>query len=221
MKKTLQRPFWRAAMALTALPLVAGCGTKSETSGPKEPATTPKKDTARNADVKDEGKDPKWGEGSQAKNKEPTRKASAAGQVTFKKIGGGMVHLAVKSPGSPAPSGTGKVRTVRVLRDEKSYKSFISGLPKKTITKGPGKPNPDPLLKSPNVDFTKDMVVLVEYDFMWSTPKVKKVHEKDGKLWIQAEFKMPEAIMQHAGGVGSYTAIVVPRSDLTPALETP
>lgn len=221
MKKTLQRPFWRATTALTALALVAGCGTKSGKSGQKEPATTPKEHTSKKTNVTDKREGPKWGEGSQAKTKEPTRKASAAGQVTFKRIGGGMVHLAMKSPRSPAPSGTGKVRTVRVLRDENSYKSFISGLPKKTITKGPGKPNPDPLLKSPKVDFAKDMVVLVEYDFMWSTPKVKRVHKKDGKLMIQAEFKMPEAIMQHAGGVGSYTAIVVPRSDLTPALETP
>ena len=56
------------------------------------------------------------------------------------------------------------------------------------------------------------MVVVVQDGYMWQRPVVKRVFRQGGQLHIKAEFVKVRRILQHAGGVGSYVAIVVPKS---------
>jgi hypothetical protein len=137
--------------------------------------------------------------------------------VTFRLIGRGMIRLPQKK-GQPPTAGTGTQRTAYAIRTAKGLKSLIARVPKRIITKGQGPPNPDPILKNPTVDLSKEMVVVVQYDYMWKPPKVKKVVATGDQIRVKAEFMKIRGIVQHAYGVGSYVAFTVPKSKRTVVL---
>lgn len=200
----------------------AGCkATKTrsaaEPSGPNRSAGARRSDSASTTDSETVARK-KWD--SRARRSDPAppaekRSAAANDAVSFKVIGGGMLHLPKKAAlsGRRPTVGTGHFRDVEVIRSQKAFDAFVAQLPKKTITKGPGRPNPDPLLQKPVVDFKTNMVMIVYYDYMWKKPQIKSVTQKAGKLRIRAEFVSQPGIVQHAYGVGSYVAVTIKKTN--------
>jgi hypothetical protein len=184
---------------------LSGCKKKNE----ENEETSPKKVTKTPPAVMKTAK--KTPAAKQVKNSVVPK--TIAGNIEFKELFGGMIYMIVSTPGVSTSSGTTKKRSVYLITSEKLFKSHISRVPKNFISKGTGKPNTDPILKNPKFDFTKNMLIVVEYDYMWTQPKILQVVLRDGKLMVKVKFAENPTIKQHANGVASYVAITIPKSD--------
>ena len=137
--------------------------------------------------------------------------------IAFTEFFGGMIRMVAKSPDKNMASGAGKNRSVYLIRTEKAFRDHISRVPRNLISKGPSGPNTDPVLKNPIVDFSKEMLFVVEYDYMWRKPKVLFIKLKGDKLQVYVNFEEAPH-QQHAFGVASYVAVSIPLSDHKPEL---
>lgn len=89
---------------------------------------------------------------------------------------------------------------------------FIGRIPNElpSETNSPQK-NSDPLLKQPQIDFEKNMVlVLLNPDTLSSMPKVLSVHEDTESMWVKAEHPDTPTEDKCPAGMGTYTLAVVP-----------
>lgn len=121
----------------------------------------------------------------------------------------GLIHFGVAQPGD---------RTCKpyllVIRDQKAYDAFIGQIPAKEVSKtNPAPDSKDPLLKKPEIDFKKHMLlVAVRGENMYCAVKVQRVASVDGKLKAFVEHpKMPEHahMLAYPYGVGTYHAVLV------------
>jgi hypothetical protein len=108
----------------------------------------------------------------------------------------------------------------RVIRDQDGYDALVETLPKHRIQmKQPAPPNDDPLLQKPPIDFSREMLIVVFRHSMYYGPKIKRVlRGRDGALIVEILHERPEGVMPMASraDVGTYEAVVVPRSDEAP-----
>ncbi|MBU1238259.1 hypothetical protein KKF84_18870 [Myxococcota bacterium] len=147
-------------------------------------------------------------------SEKPLKPAPGPFIYPFSEKFGGMIYQISKTPGKRTPSGTTLVRKVYTLRTQKEFKAFEARIPKNFISKGPARPNTDPILNSPSPDFSRNMLIVVEYDYMWEKPVVVKITNTHHKLLVKARFTEKPTIMQHANGVASYGAVSVLQSSL-------
>jgi hypothetical protein len=234
----MRNEFVSLLVSALALSLFVGARCKPSSSSGETPQPAPRKTAERESGAPAAKKGsaaksskPPWERGDSSKDEEASNEARPADdgpersepesaktattsgtEVSFTVIGGGMIHLKQKGSTRVPDGGFGRERKISVIRTGKGLRDLISRVPPKTITKGPGRPNPDPMLKKPAVDFSQKMVIVVEYDYMWKKPTIKKVTLGGDKLQVKAKFANIRGIMQHAGGVGSYVAITVPKS---------
>ncbi len=134
---------------------------------------------------------------------------AAAEEVVIQKTWRGIIFLPRSFPGK-APKA--KPSPLKVVRDAKGYDEFLKLIPKNQISRTrPAPPNKDPLLKKPPVDFTKHTLLYVSRPSM-ARPVFKKITSGKKEMVITVEFprQFPAA---HPIHIGTYTAVLIPRSD--------
>ena len=103
-----------------------------------------------------------------------------------------------------------------VITNQAQYDLFVARLPKMEPlnTKGDDHPNDDPLLKKPPVNFADNMVLAVTRDNMYLPPDITHMAVSDGSLVVHyTEEELGEvANYQQQGGLGTYCAVVVPKT---------
>lgn len=103
-----------------------------------------------------------------------------------------------------------------VIRNQDEYERFVARLPKMEPlnTKGDDHPNDDPLLKKPAVDFTRNMLLAVARESMYLPPEITRIVVSDKNVLVYTEEDPGEtANYQQEGGLGTYCAVVVARTD--------
>ncbi len=138
--------------------------------------------------------------------------------LTCQELFGGMIHTRSSTPGGRESAGSTKIRTVFTVKTAQAFADLKGRVPRNYISKGPSRPNTDPILTATVPDFAKRMLVVVEYDYMWTKPVVEGVTRTAGSLNVKARFAEKPPIVQHAYGVGSYTAVLCDRTDEAPRL---
>lgn len=120
-------------------------------------------------------------------------------------------QIILGSPGiEAAPAG-------RVILDQTGYQALLAALPERRIQmKQPAPPSDDPLLKRPEIDFTRHMLVVAVRRSMFHGPKISRVSLLRGReLTVEILLVSPDGIMPMASrdDVGTYEAVVVPRAE--------
>ncbi len=104
--------------------------------------------------------------------------------------------------------------TYRVIKSQKQLDSFLEILPKKAPHKRqPAPKNPDPLLLTNAVDFTKNILVIAMRKGTISTHPIylaKDTQEDKVVLWFEIPDPPPEA---RPYGWGVYRGVLIPRTD--------
>ena len=140
---------------------------------------------------------------------------AAAEEVVIQKTWRGIIFLPRSFPGK-APKA--KPSPLKVVRDAKGYDEFLKLIPKKQISRTrPAPPNTDPLLKKPPIDFTKHTLLYISRPSM-TRPLFKKIIKGEKEIVAGVEFprEFPAA---HPIHIGTYTAVLIPKSDLPVKLQ--
>ena len=134
---------------------------------------------------------------------------AVAEEVVIQKTWRGIIFLPRSFPGKALKA---KPSPLKVVRDAKGYDEFLKLIPKKQISRTrPAPPNTDPLLKKPPVDFTRHTLLAISRPSM-TRPVFKKITEGEKDVMVSVEFprEFPAA---HPIHIGTYTAVLIPKSD--------
>ena len=134
---------------------------------------------------------------------------ATAEEVVIQKTWRGIIFMPRSFPGK-APKA--KTSPLKVVRDEKEYGQFLKLIPQKQISRTrPAPPNTDPLLKKPPIDFTKHTLLYISRPSM-TRPVFKKITRGEKGIVVTVDFprELPAA---HPIHIGTYTAVLIPRSD--------
>lgn len=105
--------------------------------------------------------------------------------------------------------------TERIIKTQAQYDSFVGKIPKRTISKtNPSPPSNDPLLKKPNIDFGKHMMlVAIRPDSMYVTSRFESLVSTKNSLVVHIlDPDLGETrFLNQMEGIGTYLAIVVPK----------
>ena len=108
-------------------------------------------------------------------------------------------------------SKTKEVSPLIVVQDERQYEAFVARIPTKQISKTrPALPSSDPLLKKPEIDFTKYTLLAVSRLSM-SRPIIKSVRTDQNKVHVGVEYpkEFPAA---RPLNIGTYIAVLIPKT---------
>ena len=101
----------------------------------------------------------------------------------------------------------------RVVRDRAAFDAFVSLIPKERIQKKqPAPPSDDPLLSSPPIDFSRQMLLVAfRTTTMYVHPELERPRMEGGKLVVDVAHPPLDDAAHPAAmhGVGTYCAIVV------------
>ena len=141
--------------------------------------------------------------------------AAVADEVQPKEFGKGIITQPLFPPGQ-APKG--KLSPLTVVRDAKAYAIVLDLIPRKQISRTrPAPPNKDPLLKKPPIDFAKHTLLYISRPSM-SRPVFKKIIKGKKEVVVTVEFRRAEIVARPVN-VGTYSAVLIPRSDKPIRLE--
>ena len=105
--------------------------------------------------------------------------------------------------------------TELVIKTRAEYDAFVAKIPKRTISKtNPSPPSKDSLLKKPDIDFGKHMIlVAVRSDSMYVTPRLESVVAEKNTLFVHIlDPDLGETLfLNQMEGIGTYLAVVVPK----------
>ena len=121
----------------------------------------------------------------------------------------GMIHFPHSFPLDG--SKTKEVSPLIVVQGERQYEAFVARIPTKQISKTrPALPSSDPLLKKPEIDFTKYTLLVVSRLSM-SRPIIKSVTTYQNKVHVEVEYpkEFPAA---RPLNIGTYTAVLIPKT---------
>jgi len=111
-----------------------------------------------------------------------------------------------------------------VIRNEEDLKSFVMRIPKYRIQKRqPAPPSEDPLLNGRTISFeTHMMVVSIRNENMYAVAPIAKIEKEADRLIVYRTKPDLQDIKQYAtmAGIGTYHAIVIPRSLLPVHFQT-
>lgn len=110
------------------------------------------------------------------------------------------------------------------IESKGDFAKFLKRIPRlKVQMKQPAPPNPDPILKQPNIDFSSRMVVVIYRNSIFLKPKlVEFVQSHQGKLLVKARFPEPEGVIAPAtsrNDIYHYQAALVEKIDLPLTLQ--
>ncbi|MBN2444559.1 MAG: hypothetical protein JXJ04_24570 [Spirochaetales bacterium] len=102
-----------------------------------------------------------------------------------------------------------------VIKTEEDYDNFISLIPEFEMTPvSPAPKSDDPLLKKPDIDFTKEMILVIfSYDVNTFIPcEITAVTIQNNVMKVDAEYADPDEVdsVQKIIDYGLYFAVVVP-----------
>ncbi|HOJ64088.1 MAG TPA: hypothetical protein PLE45_06675 [Spirochaetota bacterium] len=102
-----------------------------------------------------------------------------------------------------------------IIKNEIDFLNFIEKIPKKRVTKGFRKyeDSTDPLLKKPEIDFKKNMVLSIVTRNWLHYPKIERIEKGDNETIVFYSVSKPEQIHQTPMGIGAYTLVVIPKLD--------
>ena len=94
------------------------------------------------------------------------------------------------------------------------FEKFIGRIPKGSPSKtNPPPKNDDPLLEKPEIDFEKNMALVLLYpDTLSSVPRVLSIREDATAMWVKAEHPAKPPGEAYPVGMGAYTLVVIPYS---------
>lgn len=104
-----------------------------------------------------------------------------------------------------------------VIQDQESFQKFTALLPP-TLTEvfktSPAGPNPDPLAKTPKIDWSKYMLLVVfDNQSLSFPPNVNRVEIRDNTLVAVVEYPDTKFVETHPPDFGAYGAALVVRSE--------
>jgi hypothetical protein len=94
-----------------------------------------------------------------------------------------------------------------VIRTEQAFADFLSRIPTETPYPSSAPANDDSLLQNPDIDFDKQMLVVV-VRASTNTPIIHSVMRYDGRVVIETEF--PLHARSRLWGMGTYSAVLIP-----------
>jgi hypothetical protein len=102
-----------------------------------------------------------------------------------------------------------------IVRNARDYDAFIARIPEREISKtNPSPPSADPLLKKPEIDFQKQMLIAVICaQSMYLPPEITSVRAAGDALEVTVVERDLEEVLKlnNMQGIGTYSAVVVAR----------
>jgi hypothetical protein len=106
-----------------------------------------------------------------------------------------------------------------IIQDQDAFQKFTALLPP-TLTEifktSPAGPNPDPLVKTPKIDWSRYMLLVVfDSQSLSFPPNINRVEVQNNQLVAVVEFPDTKFVETHPPDFGAYGAALVVRSDKT------
>ncbi|MDA3862236.1 MAG: hypothetical protein PF689_00035 [Deltaproteobacteria bacterium] len=113
---------------------------------------------------------------------------------------------------------------IEKIESQRDFANFLKRIPKlKVQMKQPAPPNPDPILKQPEIDFSSQMVVVIYRSSIFLKPKIVEfVRSPDDKLLVKTRFPKPDGIIAPAtsrNDIYHYQAALIKKNDLPLTLQ--
>jgi hypothetical protein len=132
---------------------------------------------------------------------------AATEQMPVSKTYGGIIDISAPLTDEPPPLNDEKFEPLLVIRTQHEYEGLLRRIPTEGISQGsPAPKNDAPLLHKPQIDFTKQMLVVVVRASM-DAPEIRSVVRKDGKIVIRTEFS--DNSLPRPYGTGTYSAVLI------------